>query len=117
MLNVKELMLYVKKHKIQKTPFHESELDEFLRDISKSIDLDVSRRFTNATVDENFLMSGVDETIDTLVKENSTMLIAFEDIMAKIETLLENANAGSSSRLVTLGLLEKEGYYISSKQK
>ncbi|MCK4974901.1 MAG: DNA mismatch repair protein, partial [Sulfurimonas sp.] len=113
MLNVKELMLYVKKHKIQKTPFHESELDEFLRDISKSIDLDVSRRFTNATVDENFLMSGVDETIDTLVKENSTMLIAFEDIMAKIESLLESANAGSSNRLVTLGLLEKEGYYIS----
>jgi len=112
-LSVKELILYVKKHKIQKTPFSESELDEFLRDISKSIDLDVSRRFTNATVDENFLMSGVDETIDTLVKENSVMLSAFEDIMKKIESMLESANAGSSNRLVTLGLLEKEGYYIS----
>jgi DNA mismatch repair protein MutS len=113
MLSVKELMLYVKKHKIQKTPFHESEVEEFLRDISKSIDLDVSRRFTNATVDENFLMNGVDEAIDTLVKENSVMLIAFEDIMAKIEAMLLSVNAGSSSKLVTLGLLEKEGYYIS----
>ncbi|MBU0721197.1 DNA mismatch repair protein [bacterium] len=113
MLSVKEVMLYVKKHKIQRTPFHESEVDEFLRDISKSIDLDVSRRFTNNTVDENFLMSGVDEAVDTLVKENSIMLIAFEDIMGKIETMLANANAGSSSRLVSLGLLEKEGYYIS----
>ncbi|MCD4667547.1 MAG: MutS family DNA mismatch repair protein, partial [Sulfurimonas sp.] len=113
MLSVKELMGYVKKHKIQKTPFHESELDEFLRDISKSIDLDVSRRFTNNTVDENFLMSGVDETIDTLVHENAVMLIAFGDIMAKIEKLLVDANAGSVNRLVTLGLLEKEGYYIS----
>jgi len=113
MLSVKELMLYVKKHKIQKTPFHESEVEEFLRDISKSIDLDVSRRFTNATVDENFLMNGVDETIDTLVKENAVMLIAFEDIMAKIEALLLSVNAGSSSKLVSLGLLEKEGYYIS----
>jgi DNA mismatch repair protein MutS len=113
MLSVKELMLYVKKHKLQKTPFDESEVDEFLRDIAKSIDLDVSRRFTNATVDENFLMRGVDEAIDTLVKENSTMLTAFEDIIAKIEVLLENANAGSANRLVTLGLLEKEGYYIS----
>jgi len=112
-LSVKELMLYVKKHKIQKTPFHESELDEFLRDISKSIDLDVSRRFTNATVDENFLMSGVDEVIDTLVKENSIMLIAFEDIMSKIEVILNKVNAGSSNKLVTLGILEKEGYYIS----
>ena len=113
MLAVKELLLYVKKHKIQKTPFHESEVDEFLRDISKSIDLDVSRRFTNATVDENFLMNGVDETIDTLVKENSVMLVAFEDIIKRIEKILVEENAGSSNRLVTLGLLEKEGYYIS----
>ena len=113
MVSVKELMLYVKKHKIQKTPFHESEVDEFLRDIEKSIDLDVSRRFTNNTVDENFLMSGVDEAIDTLVKENSVMLIAFEDIMKKIERLLEEAGANSSAKVVSLGLLEKEGYYIS----
>ena len=113
MLNVKELMLYVKKNKIQKTPFHESEIEEFLRDITKSIDLDVSRRFTNNTVDENFLMSGVDESIDTLVKENSVMLVAFEDIISKIEGMLLDVNAGSANKLVTLGLLEKEGYYIS----
>ncbi len=113
MLSVKELIGYAKKHKIQKNLFHESEVDEFLRDISKSIDLDVSRRFTTATVDENFLMSGVDEAVDTLVQENSVMLIAFEDIMMKIENMLADANAGSSSRLVSLGLLEKEGYYIS----
>ncbi|MFT5660980.1 MAG: DNA mismatch repair protein MutS [Sulfurimonas sp.] len=113
MLSVKDLMAYVKKYKIQKTPFHESELDEFIRDIQKSIDLDVSRRFTNNTVDENFLMDGVDEAIDTLVHDNSIMMIAFGDIISRIETLLVNANAGSSNRLVTLGLLEKEGYYIS----
>ena len=113
MLSVKELMQYIKKHKIQKTSFSENEIDEFLRDISKSIDLDISRRFTNTTVDENFLMNGVDEGIDTLVQENSTMFIAFEDIIKKIEILLESVNANSSSRLVTLGLLEKDGYYIS----
>ncbi|RLA75578.1 MAG: DNA mismatch repair protein, partial [Epsilonproteobacteria bacterium] len=76
-------------------------------------DLDVSRRFTNNTVDENFLMSGVDEAVDTLVHENSVMMIAFEDIISKIEEILVRENAGSSNRLVTLGLLEKEGYYIS----
>jgi DNA mismatch repair protein MutS len=113
MQSVKELMQYVKKHKIQKTPFHESEVEEFLRDIQKSIDLDVSRRFTNATVDENFLMPGVDESIDTLVKENSVMLIAFEDIIKKIEMMLEASGASSSTKVVSLGLLEKEGYYIS----
>ena len=113
MQSVKELMLYVKKHKIQRTPFHESEVDEFLREIEKSIDLDISRRFTNATVDENFLMSGVDESIDTLVKENEVMLIAFHDIIKKIEALLSTSNVSSSAKVVSLGLLEKEGYYIS----
>ena len=113
MVSVKELMQYVKKYKIQKTPFHESEVEEFLRDIAKTIDLDISRRFTNATVDENFLMSGVDEAIDTLVKENSVMLLAFEDIVGKIEELLSEVNAASNTKVVTLGLLEKEGYYIS----
>lgn len=113
MQSVKELILYVKKHKIQRTPFHESEVEEFLRDIAKRIDLDVSRRFTNATIDENFLMPGVDEAVDTLVKENNIMLIAFEDIMLKIEALLTQANIQNSARVVTLGLLEKEGYYIS----
>jgi len=112
-MSVKELMKYVKKHKIQRTPFSDFEIDEFLRDIQKSIDLDVSRRFTNATVDENFLMCGVDESIDTLVKENEVMLIAFEDIMKRIEVMLKEEKAGSSNKLVTLGLLEKEGYYIS----
>ena len=113
MQSVKELMLYVKRHKLQKTPFHESEVDEFLRDINKSIDLDISRRFTNNSVDENFLMNGVDETIDTLVKENNIMLIAFSDIIKKIETILEKSGVNSSNKLITLGLLEKEGYYIS----
>ena len=113
MQSVKELMLYVKKHKIQKTPFHESEVDEFLRDINKSVDLDVSRRFTNMTVDENFLMRGVDESIDTLVKENDVMLKAFKDVIMRLELILESQNASSSNKLVTLGLLEKEGYYVS----
>ena len=113
MLSVKELLNYVKKHQIQATSFHKNEVDEFLRDISKSIDLDVSRRFTNNTIDENFLNKGVDETIDILVDENSTMLIAFKDIMNKIDNLLESKNYANSNRFVSLGLLEKEGYYIS----
>ena len=113
MLSVKELIQYSKKHKIQKAPFHESEVDEFLRDIVKSIDLDVSRRFTNATVDENFLMSGVDEAIDTLVHENDLMLEKYQAIMNEIEGILDATNSSSASRLVSLGLLDKEGYYIS----
>lgn len=112
-LCVKELLVYLRKHKIQEAPFRESELDEFLRDILKSIDLDISRRFTNATVDENFLMKGVDETIDTLVEDNSLMLEKFKLIISEIESILQASNASSANRVVSLGILEKEGYYIS----
>ena len=114
LLSLKEIMEYVKKHKIQKTPFSDFEIDEFLRDITKTIDLDISRRFTVNTIDDNFLMSGVDETIDTLVNENNSLLEKYEAIIAKIEDLLEAKNATSkNNRFVTLGLLDKEGYYIS----
>ncbi len=108
--NVKALMQFVKKHKIQKTPFSENDIDEFLRDIEKSFDLDTTRRFTNNTVDDNFLKSGVDERIDSLVTENRGMLDIFGIIILKIESLFgEKVKA----RYATLGQLDKEGYYIS----
>ena len=111
---LKELMQYIQKHKIQKMPFAEFELDEFMREIKKSIDLDISRRFTLNTVDDNFLMPGVDESIDTLVNENRELLGRYEAIIQKIEELLEKRNSSSkNNRYVTLGLLDKEGYYIS----
>ncbi|MDY0117108.1 MAG: DNA mismatch repair protein [Sulfurimonadaceae bacterium] len=110
MVSVKEIFAYIKKHKIQKAPFHESELDEFLRDITKTIDLDISRRFTTNTVDENFLMQGVDEAIDTLVEENRVMFLGFSNIISKLESMLEESGVNSTA---TLGLLDKEGYYIS----
>ena len=110
MMSIKEIFGYIKKHKIQKSPFHESELDEFLRDINKTIDLDISRRFTINAVDENFLMQGVDEAIDTLVEENRVMFLGFENIINKLHGMLEESGVNSTA---TLGLLDKEGYYIS----
>jgi DNA mismatch repair protein MutS len=113
LVGVRELMAYVKKHKIQKTPFSENEIEAFLRDIEKSFDLETSRRFTMQTVDENFLMRGIDSAIDTLVDENARMLQTFKIIMAKIEAMVGQVASGSGNSFVTLGLLEKEGYYIS----
>ncbi len=110
---VQALMNYIKKHKIQKTPFSEQEISEFLRDISKSVDLETSRRFTMATIDENFLMRGVDAGIDTLVDENARMLQTFKIIMVRIEEMLARVTTSGGGSYVSLGLLEKEGYYIT----
>ena len=113
MQSVKELMQYIKKHKIQKTPFAENEVDEFLRDIAKSIDLDISRRFTIATIDDNFLMRGVDGAVDSLMDENAKMVQVFRIIMDAIEGLISQVSSSASSANVALGVLDKEGYYIT----
>jgi len=112
LLSVKELMAYIKKHKIAKTPFSDNEIDLFVKDIASSVDLETSRRFTMQSIDENFLMRGVDGTIDALVDENAKMLQHIQIIIEAIEELLR-AKASSANNYVTLGLLEKEGYYIS----
>ena len=54
LISVRELMLYIKKHKIQKSPFNDIEINAFIRDIEQSIDLDTSRRFTMQTISDNF---------------------------------------------------------------
>ena len=113
LVSVRELMAYVKKHKIQKTPFSDAEIEEFIRDIEKRIDLETSRRFTMTTVDENFLMRHVDPAIDTLVDENAAMMQSFALIMEAIEGMVAGVAPGSATRYVSLGLLEKEGYYIT----
>ena len=113
LMGVQALMNYVKKHKIQKAPFSDNEINEFIRDIQTSVDLETSRRFTMATIDENFLMRGVDASIDTLVDENARMLQTFKIVMVKIEELLTKVTSSNGGSYVTLGLLEKEGYYIA----
>ncbi len=111
---IRELMAFVKRHKLLKTPFGEQEVDTFIRDIEQSVDLEVSRRFTVNTVDENFLRRGVDVQIDTLSDENFRMLQTFGIITDAIETMLrEHGGNTSGGGYISLGVLEKEGYYIS----
>ncbi len=113
LLNLMTLMEYIQKHKIQKASFSKSEVAEFLRDIENSFDLDTSRRFTIQSLDDNFFMRGVDSAIDTLVDDNAAMLRTFDAIIETIETALKAETASATSSFVTLGQLEKEGYYIS----
>ncbi len=115
LLSVKDLMNYVRKHKIQKCPFSESEIDEFIREIEKSFDLDTSRRFTTQSVDENFLRRGVDSSIDMLVDENMQMLSLFDRIMESMESMI-NVHVSSTAKYVTLGLLKKRGTIFHSQK-
>ena len=110
---IRELMEFVKRHKLIKTPFSEQEVDTFIRDIEQSIDLEVSRRFTVSTVDENFLRRGVDVQVDALVDENAKMLQNFAVIMDAMEAMLSAQGGAAGSGYVSLGVLDKEGYYIT----
>ena len=114
LVGVRELMEFVKRHKLIKTPFSEQEVDTYIRDIERSVDLEVSRRFTVSTVDDNFLRRGVDVQIDALVDENAKMLQTFAVIIDAMERMLcDQGGMSSGGGYVSLGVLEKEGYYIS----
>jgi DNA mismatch repair protein MutS len=110
---IAELSLYVKKHKLLKTPFSELEVQSFIKEIEKTFNLDVTRKFTVQTVDENFFMRGVDPHIDELSDENAKMLQSIYIIIDQIEEMLSRVANKSESRLVSLGQLDKEGYFIT----
>ncbi|RUM61002.1 MAG: DNA mismatch repair protein [Sulfurimonas sp.] len=113
LLNVKALIAYLKQHHLQKASFDNRELDAFIRDIESSFDLETSRRFTTQSLDDNFLMRGVDTAIDILVDDNMQMLQTFHTIIQTIESAIRSASSSNAAAFVTLGQLEKEGYYIS----
>jgi len=113
LLGITELMAYVKKHKLSKTPFSDAEVLAFIKEIEKTFNLDVTRKYTIQAVDENFLARGVDPHIDELSDENAKMFQSMYIMMDKIEELLSGVVNKSENRLVTLGQLDKEGYFIN----
>jgi len=113
LLGIQELMLYVKKHKLSKTPFSENEVLAFVKEIEKTYNLEITRKYTVQTVEENFFMRGIDPHIDELSDENSKMFQTMYIIMDTIEEMLSNVTNKSENRLVTLGQLDKEGYFIN----
>ena len=113
LLGVQELMLYIKKHKLSKTPFSENEVSVFVKEIEKTFNLDVTRKYTVQTVDENFFMRGVDPYIDELSDTNAKMFQTMYIIMDAIEEMLSKSVNKSENRLVSLGVLDKEGYFIN----
>jgi DNA mismatch repair protein MutS len=113
LLGIQDLMLYIKKHKLSKTPFSENEILVFIKEIEKTYNLDVTRKYTVQTVDENFFMRGIDPHIDELSDENAKMFQTMNIIMDRIEELLSGVANKSENRLVSLGQLDKEGYFIN----
>ena len=113
LLGISDLMVYIKKHKLSKTPFSENEVLAFVKEIEKTFNLDVTRKYTIQAVDENFLARGVDPHIDELSDENSKMFQTMSIIMDKIEDMVSSVANKSENRLVSLGQLDKEGYFIN----
>ncbi len=113
LLGIQDLMAYVKKHKLSKTPFSDNEVSVFIKEIEKTYNLDVTRKYTVQTVEENFFMRGVDPHIDELSDENAKMFQTIYIIMDSIEDMLSSVANKSENRLVSLGQLDKEGYFIN----
>lgn len=104
---------YIKKHKIMKLSFSDSELQTFIKEIEHIFDLRISAKFTVQTIDENFFFKGVDTRLDELVHENQKAKAKIQTIAEAIESLAAEMNTKGEANFVTINFLEKEGYHLS----
>ena len=104
-----ELSDYVKQQKIVKLTFSSKEIYAFVKEIELSFNLNISARFTYATINENFFFSGIDSELDHLVDRNSEALNKLEYIAKSMEALSEKQDRG----FVQVAFLEKEGHHLT----
>jgi len=104
---------YLKDNALPTPSFEQSETKAFISEIEKTFDLNVTARFTSQTMSENLFLPGVDAQIDELIDSNRLKLNVFNTLMEQIDNLVKANSNRSEGSFVTLGFLEKEGYYLN----
>jgi len=104
---------YLKENALPTPDFEPSETKAFIDEIEKTFDLNVTARFTSQTMSDNLFLPGVDAQIDELIEENRVKRNVFHALMERIDELVKENSNRSEGKYVTLGFLEKEGYYLN----
>ncbi|KIM10278.1 MAG: DNA mismatch repair protein [Sulfuricurvum sp. PC08-66] len=104
---------YVKQHKITKLTFTPQEIENFIRDIERSIDLSVTSAFTFAAIEENFFYRGVDVELDSVVQKHREAYAQLEHIAHAIDALVQEHGNKSETQFAMINFLDKEGHHLS----
>jgi DNA mismatch repair protein MutS len=108
-----EIVKIVKKNLIANFNFSETEIESLNDEIEKNFDLEKCAKYNFDQIAENIFLSGVSREIDRVEKDIEGYFSSLNFIIEKIYKLLEQKANRSEKEMVSLGVLEKEGHYIS----
>jgi DNA mismatch repair protein MutS len=103
----------VKKNLIANFSFSDIELRSMIDRIENYFNLEITSKYNQDQIAENIFLKGVSLEIDRVEKDISGYLGALEKIGDKIYELLKKQNSKNDRDMVSIGVLEKEGHYIS----
>jgi len=109
-LNISEI---VKKNLIDNFQFSEVEILEIVDKIENFYDLNITSKYNLNQIDENIFLKGVNLEIDKVESDIEKYIQSLQKIVSKISTILKLKTNKSDGEMVSLGLLEKDGYYIT----
>ena len=108
-----DIVKIVKRNLIYDVNFTNTELQEIADRIENCFDLNISGKYSLNGIAENIFLRGVNLEIDKIEEQIKNNLNRLNKIVEKIETMLSTRFDKNNKNLVSLGLLEKDGYYIS----
>ncbi len=112
-LSTIQIVLTVKKNLIADFQFSDSELNTVIDGIEKRFNLDITSKYNLEQISENIFNRGVSREIDEVEDEIDSYFKELNQIVEKIASILKEKTNKVDGEMVSLGVLEKEGYYIT----
>jgi DNA mismatch repair protein MutS len=111
--SITSLIETVKKNLIEDFSFSGMEIEALVDKLENYFDLTVTQRQNLKSIDENFFRKGVNRQIDEINGETDKVFENLNRIAGHLNKMIEKRSTKSEKGYVSIGVLEKEGYYIS----
>jgi len=106
--SIKEIVKFMENYNFVKPPCSSDDINQFLTNIENTFDLTNCGKFMLKDIDTNIIASGVNNKIDTLLKEN----IELENKLDIFRTHILKFLKSHDKNFITINRLGKEGFFI-----
>jgi DNA mismatch repair protein MutS len=108
-----EIIKTIKQNLIANFTFSETEVESFIETIETTFELQKCAKYNFDQISENIFLKGVSREIDRIENEIEGYYSSLNQIVNKIWELLKKRVNRIDKEMVSLGVLEKEGHYIT----
>jgi len=112
-VSIIDVVSIIKKNLIADFQFTDSELQSIVERIEERFNLDTTQKYNLEQISENIFNKKVSREIDRVEKDIEGYFQSLKKIVDKISEILNSKINKSDKDMVSLGVLEKEGYYIT----